>query len=245
MAYALADDLKGMLGWLRISPGNQAIFQQVSLEEHLDREKARIDAQASVLGYTLPVTPTVPPTAQDLLLELLNLEQPTANLLIAAAGAGPAEMQQYYRGIRLRAAYWWGLYERGFFNDVFDSSLAPLPTTGLVDYSDVSEVVAGLAIGASAIPSQAVIDRIGQRYSIPVYSLLRFRGLRLTGYTTPQAQLVKRAAMDWTVATVVRARGISQTMPALFNSLAYDLDQVAIDSFNRLLRGDYDLVLEA
>lgn len=243
-AYAVVEDLKGYFGWLRINATNQTIFQEAALEEYLEQEATRIRNEATVLQYTLPVTPDDPPTAIDLFLELLNLERPSANLLVTLSAPIPPESLSYARAINNRAEFWWKMYCTNEMWLLFDPDEDPLPTTGLVAYADVLERVPGLGIGAGPTPSQAQINRVAQRFSIPIYTILRIRGLVLDSFTTEQTRIIAAPVLDWTVATVLRSKGM-QNVPPLYNTTAIELEVRAMEYFKHLIWGRYDQRLVA
>lgn len=243
-AYAVVEDMKGYFGWLRINATNQTIFQEASLQEYLEQEATRIRNEATVLQYTLPVTPDAPPSAVDLFLELLNLERPAANLLVTLSSPIPPESLSYARAINNRAEFWWKLYCTNEMWLLFDTAEDPLPTDGLIAYADVLERVPGLGIGAGPTPSQAQIDRIAQRFSIPVYTILRIRGLVLDSFTAEQTRIIAAPVLDWTVATVLRSKGM-QNVPPLYNTTAIELEVRAMEYFKHLLWGRYDQRLVA
>lgn len=238
MAYATYSQMLPYMPRFVSDNSSQVPFQPAQLTRLITEKEAEIDRIALLNGYTLPVTPSIPKTTTDLLLELLVIEDTLADFMVTREHDLDPNWFRLALSFKRRIATIWNYYEQGFFYEAISGSVSRY---SLISGIEVSNHLVGYGVGATGTPTTSEIDDMILRIEAVLYALLAWRGIYFTAPPTGiRKEGLARIVLPLILAVVLRARAQSQ-IPSLVLSSAYFLEGAAKHSLEGLVNGQLDL----
>lgn len=208
MLYVTREDLKPFIPNLKSGTANE-IVSNTTLDNILNVQANKIISFCGQRGYDI----SSPSPHAQYLLALLNLEEPASDLTLSRSPQVHEQMLGVAIDHQFIASKHIEMLQNGIFKASFNQVIpvTALCTIGIIN-SFIYPFQRGFSISSTSIPNDTFVNRWINLYSAMVYSILRLRGYKLSGFNSDQTGLLNRIVGFFVCANVLRIRALLERM---------------------------------
>lgn len=244
LGYCTVQDVANMLPGIKI--GLTSDITTEAVETLIESRASKIIAQRNQRrrgssGYQFPdLDISTPTTNRQLILFLLNLEEPVARILLRRTGELSPAAQIIADQFIQSADYMFNRYLTNEFDYAF---LNVLTTTPITTIDKASKVIPGLVLSSTSRPTDTTVQKLVNAETAVLYALTALKGYNkrattpYTPQTQPQISLMERLILKRCYSHLLRIR--AETTAAVLNVQANLASQDAEEDLSKFANSVY------